>query len=174
MHFILALLIPLFAHAEPPSIDLWGRDNLAWKNPELAGDLSDYNLGFHVLGTVTYTILHNKGDKPLEKTLAVVGNYGAAYLINAGVKHWIARCRPDGSDCLSMYSGHTAIAFLGAGMVCAQGDETACIVAIATALPVPLLRIGAKKHWITDTAVAIPVAYGQGRYGILLVVDFKP
>jgi membrane-associated phospholipid phosphatase len=63
----------------------------------------------------------------------------------------------------SFYSGHTAFAVTGAGLICMHhsrlplygdpGDSVACGVAIGVASAIALFRIFADKHYLSDVLV---------------------
>ena len=72
------------------------------------------------------------------------------------------RCdRPDRNR--SFFSGHTVLAFTGAGLACAHhmklrpyggaGDGIACGTAMALATATGTLRIGSDRHYVSDVVV---------------------
>ena len=86
-------------------------------------------------------------------------------------------CNPDLEDCAetgaSFFSGHTATAFTGAGLVCVQhrhldlygggwGDKAACGMALTAASATGIFRILADKHWTSDVLVGASVGLLSG------------
>ncbi len=145
--------------------DEWVRDNAKWENTKLAGKVSDYTVVFLAASSLAV-------QDSWKQAGAVAGMHVGAALLNQGVKHSVARCRPDGSDCVSFYSGHTSLAFASAGAICLSENTEMCVGALVLAGGVGYLRIAANKHWGTDVLVGAGVGYACGRYVPTIIVVF--
>ena len=77
------------------------------------------------------------------------------------------------SDHPSFFSGHTAFAFTGAGLVCAHHlnlrlhgggapDTIACVSALVLAASTSLLRLFADEHYVSDVLVGAVIGFGSG------------
>jgi membrane-associated phospholipid phosphatase len=73
----------------------------------------------------------------------------------------------------SFISGHTLLAFTGAGLTCAHhmylplygggaGDVLACVVATSAATAQGALRVSSDRHYMTDVAVGAALGFGSG------------
>ncbi len=82
----------------------------------------------------------------------------------------------DGTDCddpnRSYFSGHTSMAFTGAGLTCVEqqhfeffgrvGSPTTCAAALALATTTGLFRVVANKHWMSDMLTGAGVGLVAG------------
>ena len=94
---------------------------------------------------------------------------------------YMQECDPDDPDAAcgtersyeSFLSGHTSMAFTGAGLVCAHhqrlpiygggvADPAACAMAIAAATTVGTLRITADRHYLSDVVVGAALGLLSG------------
>lgn len=82
----------------------------------------------------------------------------------------------------SFPSGHTAVAFTAAGLICAQrlylgertpSDAVICGSAMAAATGTALLRIVADEHWTTDTLVGAAIGLTSGLF-LPWLLHFRP
>lgn len=86
-------------------------------------------------------------------------------------------CDPAREECTatgaSFFSGHTATAFTGAGLVCVQhrhldiygggaADRAACGMALTASVATGLFRMMADRHWVTDVMVGATVGLLSG------------
>lgn len=147
---IIALLLPLLAQAN--AIDEWGRDELAWRDAELAENISDWS----VAAAAALPLL---GADNWEQRGAISVGYAAGAAVNFGVKALELRERPNGRDRASFYSGHTGLgvaAVVGAVLT----KKTAIIIPTAVlAVAVPVGRIGSRNHWVTDCLYSALVSW---------------
>lgn len=104
------------------------------------------------------------------------GAAAATLAVNAGinqlVKHLVGRTRPDGSEDVSFYSGHSSQAAGSAGVNCAFKEGPICYGLMANALFVGVNRGRADKHWASDIAVGLLEGWVAGRYGVQLTKEF--
>lgn len=166
----LLIFLALFfnkAQAEVNFIDQFGKDNLAWENKTLASDISDYLLYSMLGASVVYTYDQKGAKHALAASGALVVNAG----LNQLVKHAAGRERPDGSDRLSFWSGHSAASAASASILC-LANKKLCIPAYALAVTVGGLRVAAKKHYLTDVGVGLFTGGGIGYFGPQLVVKW--
>lgn len=139
-------------------------------------------------GLVTL-IGHQNPDVALQLGIISFNSLAFTGLLTQTAHRLIARDRPIRRDCIegedspaqceagnryaSFWSGHTAFAFTGAGLVCAHhrqldlyGSETAGTVACATTLTLATLtgvfRMVNDKHYATDIIVAAGVGLFNG------------
>ena len=114
---------------------------------------------------------------------------GLAAVITWTTSRSVGRERPIGSDCdndpeyspdcdsdnryRSFYSGHVAMTVVGAGLTCAQhenmnlygggwADRLPCLLSIASASTVGVLRIMSDKHYLSDVIVGAAIGFGAG------------
>lgn len=124
---ILALAVPAHAEDQPA----------AWTSHRSIADWTSTGLVGFQLAADGWTARHHLGNFACRVGLTV----GAAEL----VKHTVHRTRPDGSDAMSFYSEHTALATVSSGWRFQVG--------IPLAIGSGYLRMGAGKHFATDVAV---------------------
>jgi membrane-associated phospholipid phosphatase len=102
----------------------------------------------------------------------------------AGDPHYDKNCfQPDAT--MSFFSGHTAFAFTGAGLVCSFEQEfrnpdsaifenPACLGAIGISSTVGLMRIRADKHFLTDVLAGAVIGFSSGYFLPKLLHKTKP
>lgn len=168
MNLLLALLITVTAQAEN-NFDLWGKENLAWteENRKIASTISDIAL-YSLIGSA---IVYTSAERSLKHGLAATATLGVNAGLNQLVKHTVQRERPDGSDRLSFYSGHTSASFASASILCLSKKKL-CAPGLSIALLVGYLRISANKHWLSDVGVGAAIGYVNGRYAPLMVIKW--
>jgi membrane-associated phospholipid phosphatase len=95
-----------------------------------------------------------------------------------------SRCAEGGEcDTQSFYSGHSAIAATGAGLVCANhtrialygspvADVGACVVASANALTTAVTRLVADRHYATDVVVGTGLGFAFG-YAVPVLLHYS-
>jgi membrane-associated phospholipid phosphatase len=111
-----------------------------------------------------------------------VAAFAAAGLAVNLLKNLTSRERPAQRACatcaesepnVSFPSGHTAVAFTGAALVCSQhkeralyggggADDTACVTSLALAGVTGLLRISADRHYMTDVLAGSAIGLASG------------
>jgi membrane-associated phospholipid phosphatase len=165
----------------PPPFDSWGRSHLVWSAGRQVANAMSWATGYGVPGVLVF--LANRTPLPAAQDpdgtltamkrgqdLALVAE---AWAVNDGinqvVKHDIARLRPDGSDNLSFYSGHTSDAF---AMVMAlytthrlrhdQDAHHVLLVGLPFAAMTGYLRIAADKHYASDVLVGAAAGSAVG------------
>jgi len=123
----------------------------AWNNTKAADILSDISLGAS-LAVDTWDTFHcaDKKHCAIKQAERTAINIAAA----EGVKRWIHRDRPDGSDNMSFYSEHTAITAMGPRLV----------FTLPLTFSTGYLRMAANKHYFTDVLVGAGVGLLTGRY----------
>jgi membrane-associated phospholipid phosphatase len=112
---------------------------------------------------------------------------GITFLTTTVLKHTVGRQRPaigacwdnpdanescDERDRLSFPSGHTSMAFAGAGLVCLNHevmqpfgnawDQVACYTALGAATATGVFRMVANKHFLTDVVAGAAVGLTAG------------
>lgn len=149
------------------NLDLWGKRNLAWEeeNRPTANFLSDIGL-YSLIGTA---VVYASTEYSLKHGLAATATLGVNAGINQLVKYQVGRERPDGSDNLSFYSGHTSNSFAASGILCLASKKI-CPYGLALATSVGLLRVSANKHWLSDVLIGGGIGYVNGRYLPTLVL----
>jgi membrane-associated phospholipid phosphatase len=95
-----------------------------------------------------------------------------------------SQCLEDGEcDTQSFYSGHSAIAATGAGLVCANhtrialygnpvADVGACVVASANAVTTAVTRLVADRHYATDVVVGTGLGFAFG-YAVPVLLHYS-
>lgn len=129
-------------------------ERVAWApdHRRRAGILSDVVVG----SAVAWPCLEDRTRDCL-RTAAI--RVGTTIVTTELVKRWVDRERPDRSDRLSFYSGHTALACVG-GFGSKRQVAGAAVCAAAG-----YLRMSAKRHWLTDVAVGAGVGWAMSRIG---------
>ena len=140
-------------------------------------------------GVVTAGLMDKNTDVMHELSIINLQAFALTQLLNASAKRVFARERPymvgcreepgyigscDSHDRLrSYYSGHSATAATGAGLVCAHhshlplygsvvADGLACGGAWALAAAAGALRVAADRHWATDVLTGHIVGFTAG------------
>jgi membrane-associated phospholipid phosphatase len=107
---------------------------------------------------------------PLREQVAVaVTSYGTLRLTVYPTKHLVNERRPDGTDCKSFPSGHTATAFLAAEMVREEYGNTWGAGAYLVAAGVGLQRIYKERHWPHDVLAGAAIGFFSARVGYWLL-----
>jgi membrane-associated phospholipid phosphatase len=97
--------------------------------------------------------------------------------------NYSGRCGNDAQLNVSFLSGHTAIAFTGAGLTCAHHenlplygggapDVAACVAALAAATASGTLRISSDTHYATDVLLGAGVGLFAG-YGMPTLLHYR-
>ncbi|WP_375448341.1 phosphatase PAP2 family protein [uncultured Fibrella sp.] len=93
---------------------------------------------------------------PLDRAGIALMAHGIMSVVVLGLKEATHEGRPDGSDSFSFPSGHTALAFTGAGLLDREFGGASSLIPIggyAMAATTGLLRMTNDKHWISDVLV---------------------
>lgn len=98
------------------------------------------------LGLLGVPARHAFVDRAIEATIAHALSISSGYLLKWAVQ----RERPDGSDMRSMPSGHTLLAFTGAGLTGIDYGWGWGAGAYAVAAFTGADRLWGNKHWLTD------------------------
>lgn len=122
---------------------------------EATGRVSDVGVGALVVAPLVVTYAQSKDWKKTGLAAGALALNGASTFVG---KSLVNSPRPDGSGNNGWPSGHTSMAFTGAGLVCLQTDPMWCGLALGAAAGVGVLRIEAKRH--TPEQVAWGVGFG--------------
>jgi len=154
----------------------------------MAGSVSDailYSLmAWPMIDSGLALTVHGSPDTAGQMLAINAQSFALTYLVVAITKNAVRRERPYGQDCdsplgeagtdceesnryKSFMSGHTAMAFTAAGLVCSHhgslpiygggaGDRAACYAAMGAATTVGALRMAADRHYFSD------VIFGAG------------
>jgi membrane-associated phospholipid phosphatase len=179
--------------------DDWFRDRLTLGNYEhrqdavLVGDVFYYGLTFYpVLVDVGIAALavHQSPDVAWQMFAIDAQAFALTGFISTYTQKLVGRNRPFASKCAaepdydpdcgdaetrsqSLVSGHTAMAFTGAGLICAHhshlalyggraADLLACSTGLVGALTVAFSRVVADRHYVSDAALGAIVGLGSG------------
>lgn len=167
MKLFLCLLFAFFvpqAYADNV-VDLTAAMAVKWDDVETPATISDYTLGALVVSSIAV-------QKDWEHRGAAAAGIASSVAVNQAVKHLVGRMRPDGSENVSFYSGHTSTAFAAASATCLKKADALCYSSLALAASVGYLRMAANKHWLSDVVVGAGVGYAFGRYIPTLIVTF--
>lgn len=183
----------------PILFDRWARDHLAASTPEGRQHAQIVSTIPYWTG-LSYPLLvdalavtwlgRSHGDTALQMAMIDAEAYAYAGVLSFGANTIVRRARPEVSDCLkrggteatcggpgdsasvSFYSGHTSLAFTGAGLTCAHhrnlplyggiGDGLVCALLIAASSVDAVGRIVADKHYATDVLVGASVGLSVG------------
>lgn len=158
------------------------------RSRERAGSISDLLhfslIAYPVVGDALLGTALIKGDGGT--ALRMVADDAAAFLVTGVIvqtlKNTVGRERPYARDCVdcvnggtnqSFASGHTAMAFTGAALMCSQhaslgvygnktADDGACIAGLALAGTTGALRIVADRHYATDVLAGAAIGLASG------------
>ncbi len=135
--------------------------------------------------------VHGQGVSAARMLAIDAQSFGLTYLVTELTKRLVARERPYGAECdgqgpggrecdsetryESFLSGHTAMAFTAAGLVCAHhtnlplfgggaADTGACVAALGGAAAVGALRIAADKHYLSDVLAGAALGVVSGYF----------
>lgn len=130
--------------AAQPSLDTAARNSLKWEHTHVADVISTGA----VAGAVALPcLLDRRWQCVKDEALRV----GVATGIAMATKALVKRERPDGSENVSFFSQHTAIA---CAAVMRRGARSPAQTALMALCPsVGYFRIAADKHWLSDTVV---------------------
>ncbi|AWV90598.1 phosphatase PAP2 family protein [Bradymonas sediminis] len=159
---------------------------------ELAGHISDILLGSLIAAPLVVEpgLLYLKGDDATAAgRLALVNAQSMALVLftTSAIKYAVARQRPPIGECwddptsdescarreaVSFPSGHTSMAFVGAGLICMNHevfsplenawDNVACYTALGAALSTGVLRMVAHQHYSTDVLIGAALGLAAG------------
>ncbi|MDB5243236.1 MAG: hypothetical protein JWP57_3861 [Spirosoma sp.] len=93
---------------------------------------------------------------PLDRAGIALLAHGLTTVLVLSLKQITHELRPDGSDSYSFPSGHTALAFTGAGLLDREFGRVSPLIPIggyAVATSTGLLRMTNDKHWVSDVLV---------------------
>lgn len=130
---------------------------------------------------------HDAPDVAAQMLAIDLGSYATSFLLTQMTKDLSGRERPDERQCRetdgaegdcnieyrSFFSGHTSMAFTGAGLTCAHhsqhrlwgspvADRGACIGALTVAAMTGLFRVIADKHYATDVLAGATIGLASG------------
>jgi membrane-associated phospholipid phosphatase len=129
-----------------PSV--WAKD---YNRPlRIAGDIGQYAIPVAAMSTTL--ILHDyKGSIQLLEAMAAetATVYALKYIVNEK--------RPGGKGTRSFPSGHTALAFCGAGFIQRRYGLVYALPAYAGAIVVATARVQSKAHWIHDVVAGAAI-----------------
>jgi hypothetical protein len=162
------------------------------------------DVGFRFLNAYPYFdslvvagLVHGSGDVALQTSLLNTESLAIAGVVSIGFERLIGRARPSVAECAknpgyerfcgagdrysSLLSGHTAIAFAGAGLSCAHhtnlrlyggpGDAVACVTALGVAISSGVARVVNDRHWTSDIALAATLGVVSG-YALPVVLHY--
>lgn len=157
---ICCMYLPIVAEAQyleaNPGRRVFVEDEILRLVPPAAG------LGLGLLGV--------EADHGFKERLAVTATSGLFVVGSVyGLKHLVARERPDGSDLHSFPSGHAAIAFWGAEIVREEYGWGWGLGAYAVAGGVAALRLVHEQHWATDVLAGAAIGILGARIGYWLL-----
>ena len=92
-----------------------------------------------------------------ERTVALAVGYGSMFLITQGLKRIVQEQRPDGTNCHSFPSGHTAAAITGAELIRQDYGPAWGAVFYVCGGAVACGRVIHNRHWWWDTAAGAGV-----------------
>lgn len=187
------LAAPACRWCEPNRLDRWARSELRWTDQKTAGTLSNVlALAVPVGAGLTLGLsarADGAGAREVEEDLLVVTEaVSVAMLLTQAAKLSTGRLRPDawasGRDTnadsrMSFWGGHSTFVFSVAGAATQvarlrgrKGWGWLALASFAGAAATAWLRIGADRHWLTDTVVGAGVGTAAG-LGVPLLV-FHP
>jgi membrane-associated phospholipid phosphatase len=154
------------------------------------------DVGFRFLNVYPYVdsllvagLVHWNSDVALQMTLIDTQAFAMAGFVSIGFERLIGRARPSARECRtdpdyerfcgdddsysSLMSGHTAIAFAGAGLTCAHhmhlplygsrvADTSACLLTVGMATASGVARVVNDRHWASDLVLAATVGSVTG------------
>ncbi|AWV90596.1 phosphatase PAP2 family protein [Bradymonas sediminis] len=176
------ILLDGFVHESLRASSPQGRDLAALTSDVLVGSLIAAPL------IIEPALLWYKGDDASVATRMTAINMqsmAVAFFATTALKYTVGRARPPldacwdspGEDCedreaLSFPSGHTSMAFAGAGLVCLNHemlnplggawDDIACYTALSAATATGVLRMVAHKHYMSDVLAGAAIGVLSG------------
>ncbi len=164
------------------SLDCRVRDGGSWRRPQTAAHLSDALLYSFLTAPAWAPVTGQSawGDGPTDHsgvgTMVGYEAMAATYVVTGLFKHTVRRIRPGGIDgdyddaFASFPSGHSSMSFSGATLLTIYAYEYGWaapgrrwlvpVTAYSAAAFTAYLRIGARKHWLTDVLVGALVGTG--------------
>jgi len=117
--------------------------------------------------------IHQDWDNAGRLALIDAESLSLTGLVATSMKNVIGRARPDGRGNTAFPSGHVAVAFAGAGLMCAQhhalhlyrdedADDAACALGVVAAAATGVLRVMSDRHWATDVIVGAVIGWALG------------
>jgi membrane-associated phospholipid phosphatase len=180
-------------------VDDWFRDRLVLGNVAhrttavVVGDVFYYGLSFYPVVVdvgIAALAVHQSPDIAWQMFAVDAQSYALTGLLSTFTQKLVGRTRPFAAECdtdpnydpdcdepetisQSLLSGHTAMAFTGAGLMCAHhqhlalygdraADVLACSVGIAGAVVVGGSRVVADRHYLSDAVAGALVGFGSG------------
>ncbi|HWB94285.1 MAG TPA: phosphatase PAP2 family protein [Puia sp.] len=136
-------------------------------NPHKPFHLDNYlmfapTLSVYALNAAGVHGAHNFKDRTIILLMANVIANGTVF----SVKGWSHELRPDGSDCQSFPSGHTAEAFVGAEFMRMEYKDVSPwygVAGYAMATATGMLRMYNDKHWMSDVVAGAGVGIASTR-----------
>jgi membrane-associated phospholipid phosphatase len=189
---------------DPPALDASVRTALVWRNPSVAGTLSDLLAVTLPSGVVAYdlfTVRATGGDlwRAEADVLLVAESVAVTGALVEGMKYATARERPSAfygrasnrDDDLSFVSGHVAVVFsaAAAGGTVARLRGYGCwplvyAVGFAGSAFTGYLRLAADQHWLSDVlagsavglsvGLLVPYLHREARGGLSLLLVPRP
>ena len=164
-----------------------GRENASLVSDVLVGSLLAMPL--LVEPVVAWTV-RDSPDVGGQMALISMESMAVSFLTVNVLKRVVARQRPPFGECyddpeanatcddrpnVSFPSGHSASAWVGAGLVCVMhekfelygsgvGNRIPCYAALAGATTVATMRIVSNNHYLTDTLVGSLIGFGSGYF----------
>lgn len=103
---------------------------------------------------------------------AILGLSGGILAITAGLtKHLTHRLRPNGTDYLSFFSGHTSTAFMGAEFMAQEYDAKSPlygVLAYGIATTTGVFRLYNRDHWFSDVVAGAGAGILSTKLGYLI------
>lgn len=118
------------------------------------GKSGDYAALIVPSSSLTYSL----GKHDNKASLQFTESYAAAMIATYTLKHFVHRCRPDGSNDKSFPSGHTTSIFSAAWFLQRQYGSKIGVPALAVASYVGWTRVKTKRHWLTDVLVGAAIS----------------
>lgn len=117
--------------------------------------------------------VHGELGNALRLVLIDAESFALTAFVVTALKNASGRRRSDDRGNHAFPSGHTAAAFTGAGLICAQhsalrlyGNDTAddamCAIGLAAATATAVLRISSGRHWASDTIASAIIGLFSG------------
>jgi hypothetical protein len=151
-----------------------------------AGDVGFRFLNFYPYfdSLVVAGLIHWNADVALQTTLINTEAFAIAGFVSIGFERLVGRARPSAREChsnpgyerfcgdddsySSLLSGHTAIAFAGAGVTCAHHTHlplygsraagiAACVTSVGLATVSGAARVVNDRHWASDLVFAAAI-----------------
>ena len=146
-------------------------------------------------------LIHENGDVAGQLALISLQSFAATFALTNVTKILVGRARPRVAECfaqqlvdpdyeceprptVSFFSGHSAAAFTGAGLLCVVGNNVPvygdrggnrvpCIAGLVGATSTAVLRIAANRHHLTDIVVGALMGLASG-WMVPYLLHFRP